>query len=221
MNVLLPRDKTLPLTLSDAVDEIKERHKNDSSRLQSLAEYAVQELDHFGLPGAIGGASELTVRGWGRDKDWDVAYNFAGKDRLLISLKSLWKNASGTVPNRIDDLMGESANVQQMSPEIVIGYILLFDKKCDKPRRPKKGDQKMMWSQYFEQRVKIIAQRRAPLWNQGMIEGCWFVLIDSAQPPARRIVDPEKAAIEGATFFRALLSELRLREPAIPFRSEV
>jgi hypothetical protein len=29
-----------------------------------------------------------------------------------------WKNASGTVPNRLDDLMGEAANVQQPAPEL-------------------------------------------------------------------------------------------------------
>ena len=54
---------------------------------------------------------------------------------FLISLKSIWKNVAGTVPNRLDDLMGEAANVQQMSPEVVTGYIMLFDKSQDYERQ--------------------------------------------------------------------------------------
>ena len=74
----------------------------------------------------------LSVRRQGCGGQWPLK---AGKRRLLVSLKSIWKNASGTVPNRIDDLMGETANVQQMSPEIVTGYILLFDAQADSYRR--------------------------------------------------------------------------------------
>ncbi|MBA2712978.1 MAG: hypothetical protein H0U55_05420 [Rubrobacteraceae bacterium] len=63
--------------------------------------------------------------------------------------------------------MGETANVQQMSPEIVVGYILLFDAKADSLRR----QDSLYWSQYFENAVKSIAIRKAPLWNQGLLEG--------------------------------------------------
>jgi hypothetical protein len=37
------------------------------------------------------------------------------------------------------------------------------------------------------------------------------------KPPGERVVGPERIASEGAAFFDALLSELKLREPAIPF----
>lgn len=47
--------------------------------------------------------------------------------RLAISLKSLLKNLGGTVPNRLDDMMGEVTNLQMYSPEIVTGYVMLFN----------------------------------------------------------------------------------------------
>ena len=148
-----------------------------------------------------------------RTKNWDVAYNYAGKDRLLISLKSIWKNAGGTVPNRIDDLMGEAANVQQMSPEIMVGYVLLFDSAADSIRT----EDGRLWSDFFELAVRRVAVRRAPLWNQGLIEGAWFIKFDSRKPDGARLDDPAKVMQDEDRFLSALLKELRLREPAIPF----
>ncbi len=202
------------LELEDVIDDITRRHKNDSARLSALANFAKLQLEHYGLPGVRGGSGgELCAPGIGRSKDWDVAYEFAGKFRLLVSLKSLWKNASGTVPNRIDDLMGEAANIQQLAPEVVIGYILLFDAAADSRRR----EDGLQWSEFFERAVKKIAIRGAPLWNQGLLEASWFILINSAAPKGSRIVDPDKAAIQGPTFFKDLLRKLHQREPAIPF----
>jgi len=116
------------VTLEDAIDKVMGRPTQSSLRLAPLADYAIEQLEYHGLPGVKGGSSgELRFKGLARSKDWDVAYDFAGKPRLLLSLKSIWSNAGGSIPNRIDDLIGEAANVQQMSPEIVIGYLLLFD----------------------------------------------------------------------------------------------
>src|SRR5262249_26133975 len=141
-----------------------------------------------------------------------VAYEFAGKFRLLISLKSMWKNAPGTIPNRLDDHMGEIANIQQLRPEIVIGYVVVFDISADSRR--KDG---VMWSEYFERALRSIAIRKAPLWNQGLLEGFWFIRINSQKSVGERVINPDQVALEGTAFFHALLSELRLREPAIPF----
>ena len=95
------------MELEDALENIILRKKNDSSRLSALADYTRDQFELHGPPNVQGGSSgELKVGRFARDKDWDVAYDFAGKKRLLVSLKSIWKNFSGTVPNRIDDLMG-------------------------------------------------------------------------------------------------------------------
>ena len=114
------------MDLEDVVDRIMQRPVQSPQRLLALADHVRELLAAHGLPGAKGGSeSELRVDGLAREKDWDVAYEFAGKFRLLISLKSMWRNAAGTVPNRLDDHMGELANIQQMRPEIVIGYVVL------------------------------------------------------------------------------------------------
>src|SRR3954451_6068988 len=128
--------------LETVIDEIIQRHPNDSGRLQPLANYLIARFAQVGLPGLTGGSTaELRIPGLARHKDWDVAYDFAGKPRLLVSLKSIWQNASGTVPNRLDDLMGESANAQQMSPELVIGYVMLFDTAVDTVR----SEDRQLW----------------------------------------------------------------------------
>ena len=170
-----------------------------------------------GLPSARGGSGgELTVPGLARSKDWDIAYDFAGKFRLLVSLKSMLKNASGTVPNRLDDLQGEIANVQQLRPEIVIGYVVLFDVKCDSKRMA----DGLMWSQFFENAINSISIRKAPLWNQGLLEGSWFIRFDSRAPAGARLTEPATTAKGREVFLGSMLAELKLREPAIPFKKE-
>jgi hypothetical protein len=201
------------MDLEPIIATIIKKPTQSPDRLKALADFVIDQLRLHGLPGAIGGTGgELRVSGLARKKDWDVAYEFAGKFRLLISLKSIWKNAAGTVPNRLDDHMGEIANVQQLRPEIVIGYIVLFDAVADSRRQDG-----TMWSDYFEQALRKIAIRKAPLWNQGLLEGFWFIRFDSQKPLGERILDPPEVATNGAAFFRALLTKLKGREPAIPF----
>lgn len=200
------------ITLSGAVDDLLDRQKTDAGRLDLLAEYCVEAFARAGLPGVQGGkANEVGIRGLGRQKDWDLAYVLAGKPRLLISLKSILKNLSGTVPNRLDDLMGEAANVQQLSPEIVIGYVVVMDESQDSTRRGGDGT----WIDHFESNLRKIAIRKAPLWNQGLIEAAWLVRINSARPKGQRISRALDLDAAGTNFFKALLDELYLREPTL------
>ena len=98
----------MSVSLSDTVDDLLRRPTQDPGRLHLLAQFCIEAFDREGLPGVRGGkANEVGIRGLGRQKDWDLAYVLAGKPRLLISLKSILKNLAGTVPNRLDDLMGE------------------------------------------------------------------------------------------------------------------
>lgn len=209
----------MPVALSDVVDDLLGRQTQDSGRLNLLAAYCIEAFGRLGLQGVRGGkADEVGIRGLGRQKDWDLAYVLAGKPRLLISLKSILRNLSGTVPNRLDDLMGEAANVQQLSPEIVIGYVVIMDEAHDSVRRDGKGT----WSDHFESNLRRIAIRRAPLWNQGLIEGAWLIRIDSRKPHGRRIGNTIDMDARGTSFFQALLDELYLREPTLrPARSAV
>lgn len=182
-----------------------------------LADHVKELLVAGGLAGAQGGSTgELPVPGLSRTKNWDVAYEFAGKFRLLVSLKSMLKNVSGSVPNRLDDLQGEVANVQQLRPEIVTGYVIVFDVAEDTARK----EDGRMWSEYFEDALKAISIRRAPLWNQGLLEALWFVRFDSRNPEGNRLVDAAGTEAEGKRFVRDLLAELQLREPAVPLEGK-
>src|SRR6266849_201900 len=208
----------MPVSLSDAVDDLLRRKKQDSGRLHLLASYCIEAFERVGLPGVRGGkADEVGIRGLGRQKDWDLAYVLAGKPRLLVSLKSILRNLSGVVPNRLDDLMGEAANVQQLSPELVIGYVVIMDEKENSVRR-RSGE---TWIDHFESNLHKIAIRRAPLWNQGLIEGAWLIRIDSGKPVGQRIVGTSMTDAAGVGFFQALLDELYLREPTLkPLRKK-
>lgn len=202
----------MPITLSDAVDDLLRRQTQDPGRLNLLAGYCIEAFGNLGLNGVRGGkADEVGIRGLGRQKDWDLAYVLAGKPRLLISLKSILRNLAGTVPNRLDDLMGEAANVQQLSPEIVIGYVVIMDEAQDFMRRDGTGT----WSDHFESNLRRIAIRRAPLWNQGLIEGAWLIRINSQRPIGQRIANTIDMDGKGTNFFQALLDELYLREPTL------
>lgn len=202
----------MTISLSDAVDYLLDQPTQSPNRLALLGTYCIQAFENHGLTGVRPGeATEVGIRGLGRQKDWDLAFVLAGKPRLLISLKSILKNLAGTVPNRLDDLMGEAANVQQLSPEIVIGYVVVMDENEDSMRRDGRGT----WSDHFEENLRKIAIRKAPLWNQGLIEAAWLVRINSNRPPGNRIVDVTDMDAKGTTFFQALLDELYLREPTL------
>lgn len=202
----------MPISLEEVVDDLLARRIQDAGRLHMLAQYCIEAFERAGLPGLRGGkADEVGIRGLGRQKDWDLAYVLAGKPRLLVSLKSILRNLSGVVPNRLDDLMGEVANVQQLSPELVIGYVVIMDEKENSPRRDGSGT----WIDHFEANLRRIAIRRAPLWNQGLIEGAWLIRIDSRKPIGQRVVETTEADAAGVGFFQALLDELYLREPAL------
>ena len=124
------------MDLEPIINALVRKPTQSPDRLKALADFVIGQLQLHGLPGASGGTGgEPRVAGLARKKDWDVAYEFAGKFRVLISLKSIRKNAAGTGPNQRDDHMGEIANVQQLHPEIVIGYTILFDNIADSRRQ--------------------------------------------------------------------------------------
>jgi len=131
----------------------------------------VQELAARGLAGAT---IDPEIPGFARAKDWDVAWIHNGKARLAISLKSILKNLGGTVPNRIDDLIGEVANLQMYSPETAIGYAMLFDVGKDGPSK-KHG---CTWGELFRERLRSISSRKAPHWTIGTIEASAFIEVD-------------------------------------------
>ena len=58
--------------------------------------------------GGDGAQIEVAMPGRYRVKRWDVGLLVGGEPRLGISCKSIVSNFSGTVPNRVDDMLGEA-----------------------------------------------------------------------------------------------------------------
>lgn len=172
-------------------------------RLQRLAEYCIQELSNRGLPNA---KREVTIPGGGRPKQWDVAWNYHEKYRLAISLKSILSNLAGTVPNRIDDLMGEVTNIQMYSPEVVVGYLMVFDVSQD-AAATKHG---LTWCDLLNQRLSQLSGRKAPSWSVGMIESFAIVRVDFSSKP--RLLTPENAVLQ---MFDELVMEVKKRNPSL------
>jgi len=198
------------VTLQDAVDDlyrvvVTERKPTSTKRLDVLARLCVQELAKRQVPDVL---TEVDVPGFVRDKKWDVAWLHAGRVRLGVSLKSILGNVTGTVPNRTDDLMGEMANVQLWSPEIVTGYVVLFnvDQNRKKGDGPRQEDGKL-WSQYFAENVEKLSGRSAPGWVTSMIEATAFVRVDFSTGAA--LIAPQNLD----SFFDQLADCLKQRFP--------
>jgi hypothetical protein len=123
---------------------------------------------------------------------------------LGISLKSLLKNIPGTVPNRIDDLMGEVANAQLHSPEIVIGCVMVFDTASD-AYSSKHGS---TWLELLRSRLHKLSGRRPPSWAAGTIEA--YVL---AQVDFSRAACLKSSQSEFDSFFDTLVEQIADRNP--------
>ena len=194
------------ISIQNAIDAlyrtaVTEGKATSTTRLETLADYCVQELARRGLQGV---QKEALIPGAGRDKRWDVAWSYDGKYRLGISLKSLLKNLGGTVPNRIDDLIGEVANAQLHSPEIVIGYIMVFNVAEDS-YSPKHGS---TWSDLFRSRLQSLSGRRSPSWTTGTVED--FVLVEVDFSSGSSILAVSQPFNE---FFDTLVDEISARNP--------
>ena len=196
--------------LQGAVDElyriaVTDAKATSTKRLDTLADLCVQELTRRGLQQV---EKEASIPGAGREKLWDVAWRYDGKYRLGISLKSLLKNLGGTVPNRIDDLIGEVANAQLYSPEIVIGYIMIFNIEEDTFSQKHSAT----WFDLLESRLSSLSGRRPPAWTTGAVED--FLLVKVNFSTGSEILSTSQPL---DAFFDTLIAEVDARNPnALP-----
>ena len=180
---------------------VTEGKVTSTARLESLADFCVQELAHRGMKNV---EKEAAIPGGGRDKKWDVAWSYDGKYRLGVSLKSLLKNLGGTVPNRIDDMIGEVTNAQLHSPEIVIGYIMVFNVAEDRLSQ-KHGS---TWCDLFRERVTSLSGRQPPSWTTGTVED--FVLVEVDFSSGSAILSASQTF---DAFFDTLIEQIKIRNP--------
>ena len=190
------------LTLSEAVEDlyrvaVEEGRTQAANRMQSFGDLCVQELDVRSVNGV---KKEVRIPGIGRAKKWDVAWSNAGNVRMAISLKSMLRNTGGSAPNRADDLMGEMANVQLRSPEIVTGYLTVF--AVNESRRDGRR-----WVDVFRSYVDPLSGRRAPAWDPGTVEALSVVEVDFSE--RARLLAPSSLD----EFFDLIVARLRERNP--------
>ena len=185
----LQQGLTQMTTLQEGIDflynkAVVEGKATSPMRMKVVGEYCIQELASRGL--TEGCLPEQNVPGHLRSKKWDVAYELHGKHRLVASLKSILSNLRGTVPNRGDDLMGEASNVQLFSPEIVTGYLMVFDTRED----AYSDKYSSTWKELMSKRLERISGRRAPSWGFGLVEalqGWKSPGYDAVAPDDRRV----------------------------------
>lgn len=180
-----------------------------TKRLDTLAGLCVTGLAMRGLPEA---KTEVKLPGGAREKTWDVAWFHDGKVRLAISLKSILANIPGTVPNRTDDLVGEVANLQMYSPEVVIGYVIIFNIGVAEGARggAKRGRSGTEWLKRLAATLEALSGRRAPSWSTGMIEAFSIVVVDFSEGP--RVVS---GGCEVESMLDTLAAEVKARNPGV------
>lgn len=105
--------------------EFRERHPRASNRQEAIQLYCCAELEKRGLSGAD---IEVDLPGAYRTKKWDVGLIEDGEPHLGISCKSIVSNHAGTVPNRVDDMLGEAANLHRAFPKAVLGYLFMMSR---------------------------------------------------------------------------------------------
>jgi hypothetical protein len=149
---------------------------------------------------------EPQLPGFARAKNWDVAWLHREKVRLAISLKSLLTNLGGTVPNRVDDLMGEPTNLQMYSPEVVIGYFMIFNVEED-GAITRHG---CTWGDLLGQRLDALSGRRPPHWTPGTVEAAVLVRVDFSA--GAQLLSPEHPV---SAFFDTLVGQVFDRNPDV------
>ncbi|MDQ1685221.1 MAG: hypothetical protein QOC82_1958 [Frankiaceae bacterium] len=99
------------------------RQARASDRQEAIQLYCCDELRARGLRAA---EIEVPIAGAYRTKRWDVGMVIDSEPRLAISCKSIIANHGGTVPNRVDDMLGEAVNLHRRWPRAVIGYLFMM-----------------------------------------------------------------------------------------------
>jgi hypothetical protein len=126
------------MDLAEAMRVFRTRHPRASNRQEAIQLYCCEELRRRGLQGV---EIETGMPGAYRTKKWDVGRLVDGEPTLGISCKSIISNHGGTVPNRVDDMLGEAANLHRVFPKAVLGYLFMMG-RVDESRATQKKTEK-------------------------------------------------------------------------------
>lgn len=150
------------------------RHARASNRQEDIQRYCCAELKRRGLQGA---EIEVAMPGHYRAKKWDVGLMIGNQPRLGISCKSIISNHGGTVPNRVDDMLGEAVSLHRAYPKAVLGYLFMMSRRDEsvktardtealggltKARLRKLNDDADYWFERLVESVSIASNRTGP-----------------------------------------------------------
>jgi len=127
------------MDLAEAIRLFKEKSPRASNRQEAIQLYCCVELEKRGLTDV---KIETDMPGAYRTKKWDVGRVVDGEPTLGISCKSIISNHAGTVPNRVDDMLGEAANLHRIFPGAVLGYLFMMS-RVDESKDTKKKTEKL------------------------------------------------------------------------------
>lgn len=194
-------EKPLPRRLGRALDDFRSRPPRSSRRQIEVQRWCVSQLSRRGVKGA---QVEVSLPGAYRNKNWDVALVVDNKPRLAISCKSIVSNIAGTVPNRLDDMLGEAVNLHRAYPSCVIGYLLFLSE-----RDMSSGTPAGEWFDRCGQRLALCYPRLSPGNPHERWEAISLCLLPDAAPASR--YTPFSGCDDLNPFFSRLVDRYNLR----------
>jgi hypothetical protein len=116
--------------------------------------------------------------GYYRSKKWDVGLMVNDEPRIGISCKSIISNHGGTVPNRVDDMLGEAVSLHRAFPRAVLGYLFMMSRR----------DESVATANRTADSGGLTSQRRRKLAEDGDL---WFERLVSSVSTASGRVGPD------------------------------
>ena len=123
------------MDLVAALADFRQRQARASNRQEAIQRYCCTELAKRGV---LGAEIELPLLGRYRVKKWDVGLVVGEDVRLAISCKSIISNHGGTVPNRVDDMLGEAVSLHRNFPKAVLGYLFMMSRRDESQNTQKR-----------------------------------------------------------------------------------
>jgi hypothetical protein len=200
------------ISLLDALADFRARPAQAANRMVAIQELVVKSLFDRGLT-AGDFALEKPVSGKHRTKKWDVVYSYRGRIHLAISCKSILANVAGTVPNRIDDAIGECANIHAYDPGIVLGYFFVMDNAGGSRIN---RELSVPWYEVFGRSLASLSGRRSATDSHDLFEAATLLIVDFASQPFNVMFYPHTLGWDD--FFDTLIDHVKDRNPTLRTR---
>jgi hypothetical protein len=197
--------------LQEALLDFAGRQTRAANRMVSIQRLLMGELETRFVP--LGELAEVRperiVKGKHRAKNWDVTFSYARRPQLAISTKSIMANVAGTVPNRIDDAMGECVNVHAHDPGMVLGYLFVMD-AAGGQQLARSGQR---WVDILAESLVTFSGRRSERDAYELFEAATLLLVDFSSPLPQVTFHPR--LLGWVEFFDVLVGHVRARHSLI------